>query len=327
MTRLPPIFISRLPEYDLQDTPCQRMTGPRLASCSCTFDEVARYVGFDETPVECTAYLTTFILCCSVAPFWCFWACVGGLCDLTTSKRFLMWSCYGWWVVFIVLNVGSLFLEWYGLLAAKFITVALGYILLAAPIFVCELLRKLAGQLGSWNEPRHASEAKPAPRVGRRQPWHDLERAEDESQPIQQAVHEEGLTEDATTEEQARNVARAHLKPWVDHMCTELKKRLDGPPNLSSMVWQWFLLSVYTGYPPRDMSAAAVRDHIAHTRRIRPGSPEVLTALKKVQVSYHPDKNRPAVFGAEWAVRAEEIAKMANQLATMLKQKPAYNIT
>ena len=110
----------------------------------------------------------------------------------------------------------------------------------------------------------------------------------------------------------------------MDTTFAALEERLRGAPATSAFVWQWFLLLVYSEFPPRGLTAAAVRERIAAVRKLSPGSKGVLTALRKVQISHHPDKNRPSDFGSEWAVRAEEIAKMASHLSMALKQKPAY---
>ena len=50
----------------------------------------------------------------------------------------------------------------------------------------------------------------------------------------------------------------------------------------------------------------------------------MLLALRKVMIAMHPDKNLAQHFGAEWAVRAEELSKMASRLLAVLKERPAY---
>ena len=67
-----------------------------------------------------------------------------------------------------------------------------------------------------------------------------------------------------------------------------------------------------------------MRERLAAIDRLQNGSKGVLQALKKVQIAMHPDKNRAPVCGAQWAVRAEELSKMASHLITVLKEKPLY---
>ena len=118
--------------------------------------------------------------------------------------------------------------------------------------------------------------------------------------------------------------ARLALKPWVDATFGQLEQRLNGPAAASALAWHWFLRLVYSEFPPQSLSETVVRERLVAIDRLQNGSKGILQALKKVQIAMHPDKNRAAVCGAQWAVRAEELSKMASHLITVLKEKPLY---
>ena len=84
---------------------------------------------------------------------------------------------------------------------------------------------------------------------------------------------------------------------------------------------QWYLTYVYTSFPPRTLSASALRDRLAAVGKLRLGSKGVLHELRKLQVATHPDKNRQVDYGAEWAVRAVELSKLTGHLIDECKKR------
>ena len=80
--------------------------------------------------------------------------------------------------------------------------------------------------------------------------------------------------------------------------------------------WHHFLLAVYTHFPPRSLSPGDCAAEAAQVQAIAAaGAPWViLRSIRRALVLYHPDKNRPAEHGQEWAAMAEELSKMASQL-------------
>ena len=85
-------------------------------------------------------------------------------------------------------------------------------------------------------------------------------------------------------------------------------------PRMQPPAWLHFLHTLYSGFPPRSLSTAQAHAEAAQLASVAPMSAEVLRALRRSLVLYHPDKNRRTEHGAEWAQLAEEISKLASML-------------